>query len=748
MIKNLFLLLFFFSFPFFSLAQNTDSVRVSVISGKVKDDKGKPVTGANLVIQGTIDGATTDEKGGFEFETDKSGKKNLIITAINLAEKTVEIEITPGQNLSLNIVLSKEVKTDEIVVTASTFTSGNNSQVTLTPLEITRIPGADADLYRAITTFPGSNQVDEGSRIAVRGGDPGEVLTILDQASLYNPFIFDNDYNTSSFSTINPWGLKGINFSSGGFSAKYGNVLSAVLDLQSYDMPRSNGMFAILGLANAGLSGVFTNPENTLGATFSASQTFLKPFMKVNGDNTDYLPIPTATTFGGTLSYKMSKKSLLKFYTNYSYDNLGIRNESPTYNGYFESKSQAIFNNLKFSTAPTSVSLLDISLSYSSYFNAIKYGALDNNSRSQYAKLRTDFSIPISNAIDFSTGLEYEYNDYRVDGVVPLYFYNLRPEAQRMDLNGLKNSGRAGLYTEAKIKFSSNFNAIAGLRSDYYIDPAVPSTSTDYIITDKNHLTLDPRLSLVYRLSEYSFLKGATGIYHQNPDLSNFFGYNVNPKPEQAIHYILGYEYNQDADYIFRVEAYYKDYSSLVTNSLYNSYFTSEGSGYAKGADVFLKVRLKPKFNGWISYSYTDSKRKEFGTDKLVSANYDITHSLSVVGTYNIVGNVTVGATYKISTGRPYTPVNGSVYDSTQNAYIPIYGTTNSDRFPVYQRVDINAQDYFTVFNRFIVIFFALNNLFNQDNLYTYSYNFDYSKKIAIRSTNIRTVYFGFGMQL
>ncbi len=290
MIKNLFLLLFIFSSPFFSLAQNTDSVRVSVISGKVKDDKGKPVNAANIVIQGTIDGATTDEKGNFEFETDKSGKKNLIITAINLAEKIIEIEIIPGQNLTLNIALSKEVKTDEIVVTASTFTSGNNSQVTLTPLEITRIPGADADLYRAITTFPGSNQVDEGSRIAVRGGDPSEVLTILDQASLYNPFIFDNDYNTSTYSTINPWGLKGINFSSGGFSAKYGNVLSAVLDLQSYDMPRSSGMFAILGLANAGLSGVFTNPENTLGATFSASQTFLKPFMKINGDNTDYLP--------------------------------------------------------------------------------------------------------------------------------------------------------------------------------------------------------------------------------------------------------------------------------------------------------------------------------------------------------------------------------------------------------------------------------------------------------------------------
>ena len=747
MLKRIFFILYILSYPVFSFSQSTDSNKVTIISGNVKGDKGKPVNGANVVIQGTIDGATTDEKGYFEFETDKSGKRKLIITAINSEEKIIEIEIIPGQNQNLIIALSKEIKTDEIVVTASSFTSGSNSQVTLTPLEITRIPGANADLYRAITTFPGSNQVDEGSRIAVRGGNPDEVLTILDQASLYNPFIFDNSYNTSTFSTVNPWGLKGINFSSGGFSAKYGNVLSAILDLQSYDMPRSSGMFAILGLANAGLSGVFTNSSNTFGATFSTSQTFLKPFLKVNGDNTDYSPIPTASSLGGTLAYKMGKTTLLKFYADYNYDKLGIRSESPTYSGYFESKSQSIFNNLKFSTAPTNVSLLDISLSYSSYFNGIKYGALDNNSKSYYAKLRTDFSIPISNAIDFSTGLEYEYNDYRVDGVIPMYFYNLRPEAQRFNITGKKNSGRAGLYTEAKFKISSSFNAIAGLRSDYFINPESSTLAIDQN-NAKNHITIDPRLSLVYRLSEHSFVKGATGIYHQNPGLSNFFSYNVNLKPQKAVHYILGYEYNRDADYILRVEAYYKDYSSLVSNSIYNSYLVSEGSGYAKGVDVFLKVRLKPKFNGWISYAYTDSKRKLFGSDKLIPADYDISHSLSVVGTYNIVGNVTVGATYKISTGKPYTPVTSGIFDPSQNAYIPIYAETNSDRFPTYNRVDINAQDYFTVFNRFFVIFFAFSNVLNQNNTYTYTYNFDYSKKIAVRSTNERSIYFGFGMQL
>lgn len=79
------------------------------------------------------------------------------------------IEIESGKEMNVNIKLTKdEVKTEEILVTASSYTSGTNAAVTLTPLEIVRIPGADADLYRAITTFPGSNQVNEGSRITVR----------------------------------------------------------------------------------------------------------------------------------------------------------------------------------------------------------------------------------------------------------------------------------------------------------------------------------------------------------------------------------------------------------------------------------------------------------------------------------------------------------------------------------------------------------------------------------------------------
>jgi vitamin B12 transporter len=736
--RILFISVFLLSICGITFSQNKDSneVKSVKVSGFIKGDKNMPVEGANLVIEGTIDGGTTDNIGFFEFETEKTGSRILIITAIDYSEKKLPVEITPDKDLQLNITLSKSsFTTDEITVTASSFTSGENSKVTLTPLEIVRIPGADADLYRAITTFPGSNQVDEGSRIAVRGGEPNEVLTILDQASLYNPFIFDNDNNVSSFSTVNPWGLKGINFSSGGFSPKYGNVLSAVLDLQTYDIPKANTLFAIIGLANAGLSGVFANKDGTLGGTFTAGQFFLKPFLLINHTDADYSPVPSATSLGGTLSYKVSKTGYLKLYADYNSDNLGIKSQSPTYEGYYAGKSKNFFTNLALSVTPTSVSLLNMSISSSVFSRKFNFGIIDNTSNDIYAKFRSDFSMPVTNKIDIGTGVEYEYNGYNSEGVYPQYFYNIGLNAPKFSYDSKNNTGRIGSYAETKLRPHDNFYIITGIRGDYH--------------TLSKKYNIDPRISVVYRLSKYSFLKGATGLYHQYAALSDYIlSYNNDLKSQQAIHYILGYEYNRDNDFILRIESYYKKYSNLVSNSTYGFLYGSDGEGFAKGADVFLKVRLKPKFNGWISYSYTDSKRKQYSTGPLESSTYDITHNVSVVATYNITDYLSAGATYHISTGKPYTPVYSSLFDSTQNAYIPFYAPFNSDRFPTYTRIDVNAQYVFSFFGKFAVAFLALNNILDNKNLYGYTYNSDYSEKIALRSNNNRVIYFGMGFQL
>jgi len=733
--KPLFTVLFVFLLCAKIFAADSTTGGVIKISGTVKNEENKPVSGANLVLEGTIDGATSDEKGMYEFETEKTGTYKLIVTAMDYTTNMQEINLEAGMNMTLDIKMKKnEVRTEEILVTASSFTSGENSKVTLTPLEIVRIPGANADLYRALTTFPGSNQVDEGSRITVRGGDPNEVITILDLATLYNPFIFDNTYNTSSFSTVDPWSLKGINFTSGGFSAKYGNALSAVLDLKSYEMPTTTGMFAVLGVGAGGLSGIYNN-KGKFGGSFAVSQTYLKPFFDLNGITQDYSKIPTATGLGGTLSYKFGETGYMKLYGDYSGDKIGIRNESPSYDGFFNSESNNYFGSYKMSFSPTSGTMFNAGASFSLYDRKSNYGVLDTKAKDYYAKGRTDLTIQVSNKTDINTGVEYEYLENHVEGVVPQHSYNMRPDAPSSNINYTSNSGRLGAYVESQMRLTDKFFAITGLRSDYH--------------TLSKKISLDPRLSIGYQVSQYNVFRSAVGLYHQYATPDNYLrAVDNNLDPAEAIHYILGYEFNKEGDIVFRVEGYYKDYKNLVALDRNDFTYKSFGKGYAKGVDVFLKYKYQNKFTGWISYAYSDSKRLQYDATTETSSDYDITHNFSFTGNYNITDAINVGLSYRISTGKPYTPVVSASYDPVENVYIPTYAEKNSDRFPTYQRVDLSFQYITALFNRFCVVFVAFNNVFDEKNLYQYNYNFDYSKKLEVRSGNKRIVWFGFGVQI
>lgn len=734
--KYFFSILIVLLFSLKTFASDSTQSGVIKISGTVTNEEKKPVTGANLVLEGTIDGTTTDEKGIFEFETEKIGTYKLIITAADYSSQTQELNLEAGMNMTLDIRLKKNaVTTEEILVTASSFTSGENSKVTLTPLEIVRIPGANADLYRALTTFPGSNQVDEGSRITVRGGDPDEVITILDQATLYNPFIFDDSYNTSSFSTVNPWSLKGINFTSGGFSAKYGNALSAVLDLKSYDMPTTTGMFAVVGVGSAGLSGVYLSKDSKFGGTFSINQSYLKPFFDLNGISADYSKVPEANGAGGTLAMKFGTTGNMKLYANYSGDKIGIRNNSPSYDGFFNSQSDNYFANYKISFAPSNSSMLSASTSISLYNRKLNYGVLDTRSKDYYGKGRVDYTMPLSQKTNLNTGVEYEYLENQTKGTLPVYSYNVRPDAAAYHLDSSASSGRIGAYAETEMRLSDKFFAITGVRTDYH--------------TLSKKISFDPRLSLGYEVAKYNVIRGAIGMYHQYVTPQNYLrAFNNDLVAEDAIHYILGYEYNKEGDIVFRVEGYYKDYKNLAGFDPNSFYYKSNGSGFAKGADVFLKYKYENKFTGWISYAYSDSKRKQYENDTEHPSDFDISHNMSFTGSYNLTDAINVGITYRLSTGKPYTPVTSSIFDPSQNVYEPIYAPVNSDRFPTYTRVDASFQYITALFHKFCVVFVAFNNIFDTKNLYQYNYNFDYTQKIDAPSLNKRIVYFGVGLQL
>ena len=379
--------------------------------------------------------------------------------------------------------------------------------------------------------------------------------------------------------------------------------------------------------------------------------------------------------------------------------------------------------------------LIKSSLSYSTHNNYWILGILDLNQDDNSYKLRTDIEHDLNSDLKFSTGFEFEIRKQTFTGVIPEEDYDFRPGAGGKSLNEKIEENHIGVYaevTKTNLFGLTKVFGIAGLRSD--------------IFPGLNITNFDKRLGLGYELTDKSKVRFAVGTFHQVPEFRLFRKEDGNPdlKSMEATHYIVSYDYEINDNNSFRVEAYYKDYNNLpLENDLTN--YDNNGYGYATGLDLIFKGELPLNLTGWLSYGFINTKRKWNDYENLTNSSFDITHNLSLILKYIFSATWQVGINLKYATGRPYTPVVGSVYHSSINIYEPVYGKTNSARYPDYKRLDIRLNHIDRIFGNLFGVFYMEGiNILNIDNLFGYSYTPDYSEQQKIKSYfGRRTIVFG-----
>src|SRR5690606_10884841 len=207
-----------------------------IVSGRVSDDKGKPVAGANVFIDQTYDGATTAPDGTFSFETSESGSRILVISALTFDTQQIAVNLPVENPLSIILVRSANA-IDEIVVSAGMMETGDKARVSvLKPLDIVSTAGSAGDIIAALQTLPGTSAVGEDGRLFVRGGEADETQTFVDGIRVSQPYgpSTNNIPTRGRFSTFL---FSGMAFSTGGYSAEYGQALSIVLLLNTIDEP-------------------------------------------------------------------------------------------------------------------------------------------------------------------------------------------------------------------------------------------------------------------------------------------------------------------------------------------------------------------------------------------------------------------------------------------------------------------------------------------------------------------------------
>ncbi|RYF93210.1 MAG: TonB-dependent receptor, partial [Chitinophagaceae bacterium] len=301
----------------------------TIIRGVVKNPKGKGLYGVSISIKDSYDGSTTDSTGSFSFTTTEKGER--VLTASSVGFKPYEMPVNPaGGSLNLTINLKEEItELDAVTISAGTFEASDRKRATavLDPIDIVTTASANGDITGALKTLPGAQQVGESEGLFVRGGTAAETKTFID-GTLVNNFFYSSVPNIAQFSRFSPFIFKGTVFSTGGYSALYGQALSSALILESIDLPErsaANIGISVLSL-NAGFQQLSKNKNSSWGLNYG--YTDLSLAFAVMKQKQDYSKVPAFHNADANFRFKTSKTGMLKYYGYFSANKLGFTTNS------------------------------------------------------------------------------------------------------------------------------------------------------------------------------------------------------------------------------------------------------------------------------------------------------------------------------------------------------------------------------------------------------------------------------------
>jgi len=653
-------------------AQNT-------ITGKVVDEKNKPVVGANVFVDGTYDGASTNEQGTFSFTTDAKGNQLLVVSYLTF--ETLKTPIDAGNCKDKTFKLKESVNTlDAVVVTAGTFSAGEKSRVSvLKPLDIVTTAGSAGNIIAALQTLPGTQTVGEDGRLFVRGGEADETQTFVDGIRVAQPYGASTN-NLPTRGRFSPFLFSGIAFSTGGYSAEYGEALSSVLLLNTQDEATENK--TDLSFMTVGLGLSHTEKWKKSSLSVNTAYIDLAPYQKVIPQDVDWNR-PYQSLSGETVYRYGFNNGLFKLYAAFDASRFDLNQEDIN-------QPQPVRVNLNNNNFYLNSSYkgnfsggwqLFTGISYGYGMNKIDIDANRVNNAEHASHLKLKLTKKLSDRVKLNFGSDYFITQFDED-------YNTT-------FSSGYTADIAAVYTEADIFFSKNFAAKAGLRA----------SNNNYI----HENTISPRASLAYKVSKNSQFSFAYGTFEQAPK-QEYLKYSDAFTNEKAAHYILNYQYTK-LNRTLRTEVYLKDYSDLVKydtpRAQFDSHYNNNGKGYAKGLDVFWRDGNTVKnLEYWVSYSYIDTKRDYKNYTAEVTPSFVSKHSVSVVTKYWINDwKSQMGLTYQFNSGRPYNNPNESVF---------MNGKTKSYNSLSFSWAYLLSQQK--------ILYFSMSNILGTKNIFGYEY--------------------------
>ncbi len=641
--------------PFFALAQ---------INLKVLDEDGKPVSDANVSYNN--EKFQTDQNGFLQIPVAKS-EQLLSVQKESFKGFTKNIKTTPKvQNVNvLSVKSDRETEIEEVV-----FQKKGKPKVTdLTSMEISakeaqQVASLSGGVEGLLKTLPSVNSNAElSSQYMVRGGNYDENLIYINDIEIYRPFLIRNSLQ-EGLSIINPDMVQAINFSAGGFEAKYGDKMSSALNIY-YREPTKFEVSGEVSLIGARLSTGFASKNKKLSALFSGRYRNTNLVLNTLNEDTDFNP--QYMDFQTYINYKLNDKwklSFIGYWSKNEYEMIPKVKEvefgtlqsplklSVFYNGQEDDQYKNMMGTASINFKPNKkwAFTLDnfayqnrereyysIASGYSlqsfdpitgapvaSYDvgGQIDHARNDLLVKTYGSQFKTKFSPDVNT--DFEIGLKFEKEnlkdftnewqlvdslgystprDYTMPGVLDPSELRLRYSISGAnDIQPTRFSG----YAQYSKKFYWGENRVfvnAGVRASHW------DFNDETIISPRAQIAVKPNwdMDMLFTISG--------GVYYQAPfykEIKDVDGnFNPNIKSQRSMQVILKNDYEfkmAERPFKLTTEAYYKKLDHLIPYYLDNVRIRYSGEnnaeGYAYGLDTRLFGEFVPGVDSWISASY------------------------------------------------------------------------------------------------------------------------------------------------
>jgi len=605
-------------------------VFASVISGQVMAEDGEQLIGANIYLKDSYDGATSDINGHFSFETLETGNQTIMVSFMGFY--TIEQEMLIAGDMQLKFQMLPAFNAmNAVTITAGTFEASDEKKaVVLNSLDVAMTAGATADIAGALSMLPGTQKNTQDGRLFVRGGraeETGVYIDGIEAANFYNT----TGSGVPTRGRFSPFLFKGTYFSTGGYSAEYGQALSSALILSSKGVDPSTRYD--ISLMSVGMDASTVQVKGNRSIYGKIGYTDLTPYNALISQRLSWQQAPQS--LDGVVSYKenFSDGSKIKSMAIISQNQMHF--SKPTILNEQGITEVELANDYTFAQASYDkpmgeFNFLTIGLSGARNQDEFQIDSLSTTIQTynSHVKIKWDHTFCDQTFLKMGVDFFYKNFDQKIENDTLLRFQY--------------NQKRIAFYSELDHYFSEKLILRVGARveREFYLKST----------------TVSPRISLAYKLNVSDQLSLATGRFYQDPS-SQYISANAALTQERADHYMLNFQRTSD-NRVFRIEAYLKNYEQLIsfTQAADPKSLSNDGYGYAYGLDVFWRDRGGIKnIDYWITYSWLKSERKYRSFNELAVPVYATTHNISLVAKrwFSRLKSQ-VGISYSVASGRPY----------------------------------------------------------------------------------------------